>query len=119
RITQRGHQNLITNHLLHHHHNLLKASIAFYQPTMAPSFFKKLKTVVRDLVTKMKSALTGSSGMHFRSTLTIAHYLCTYADDSSRRSSTASPATQLKQDEKERARLPSTAPAKVRMALDD
>ncbi|THW90687.1 hypothetical protein D6D15_04365 [Aureobasidium pullulans] len=68
---------------------------------MALSFLKKLKTVVRDLVTKMKSTLTGSS------------------DDSSRRSSTASPATQLKQDEKERARLPSTAPAKVRMALDD
>ncbi|THZ00679.1 hypothetical protein D6C92_01654 [Aureobasidium pullulans] len=68
---------------------------------MAPSFLKKLKTVVRDLVTKMKSALKGSS------------------DDSSRRSSTASPATQLKLDEKERARLPSTAPAKVRMALDD
>ncbi|THY82775.1 hypothetical protein D6C95_08656, partial [Aureobasidium pullulans] len=101
RITQRGHQNLIINHLSHHHHNFLSTPIAFHQPTMAPSFLKKLKTVVRDLVIKMKSALSGSS------------------DDSSRRSSMASPATQLKQDEKERARLPSTAPAKVRMALDD
>ncbi|CAD0038395.1 unnamed protein product [Aureobasidium pullulans] len=86
---------------------------------MAPSFLKKLKTVVRDLVTKTKSALKGSSGMHSRSTLFLAHHSCNHADDSSRRSSTASPATQLKQDEKERARLPSTAPAKVRMALDD
>ncbi|THV89385.1 hypothetical protein D6D27_06511 [Aureobasidium pullulans] len=86
---------------------------------MAPSFLKKLKTMVRDLVTKTKSALKGSSGMHSRSTLFLAHHSCNHADDSSRRSSTASPATQLKQDEKERARLPSTAPAKVRMALDD
>ncbi|THW75917.1 hypothetical protein D6D19_03586 [Aureobasidium pullulans] len=86
---------------------------------MAPSFLKKLKTVVRDLITKIKSALSGSSGMHSRSTFTIAHHSFNHADDSSRRSSTASPATQLKQDEKERARLPSTAPAKVRMALDD
>ncbi|THX04442.1 hypothetical protein D6D17_05653 [Aureobasidium pullulans] len=86
---------------------------------MAPSFLKKLKTAIRDLVTKMKSTMTGSSGMHSRSTFIIAHHSCIHADDGSRRSSTASPATQLKQDEKERARLPSTAPAKVRMVLDD
>jgi hypothetical protein len=45
--------------------------------------------------------------------------LTTIKGDSIRAESTASPATQLEQDAKVRARLPSTMPATERMTLDD
>ena len=87
---------------------------------MAPRFLKKLKTTVKDLVTKIGRALSGSSSKNLPChipSLRLTHAAAT--DDSNRAESTASPATEVKQDAKARARFPSTVPARERMTLDD
>jgi hypothetical protein len=86
---------------------------------MAPRFYKKLKTKVKDLVTKMSRALKGRSSRYLPITSRLYLLLTTITGDSIRTESTASPATQLEQDAKVRVRLPSTIPATERMTLDE
>jgi hypothetical protein len=86
---------------------------------MAPRFYKKLKTKVKDLVTKMSRALKGRSSRYLPITSRLYLLLTTITGDSIRTESTASPATQLEQDAKVRARLPSTIPATECMTLDE
>jgi hypothetical protein len=87
--------------------------------TMAPRFYKKLKTKVKDPVTKMNRALKGRSSMYLPVSSRLYFLLTTITGDSIGADSTASPATQLEQDAKVRARLPSTIPATERMTLDE
>jgi hypothetical protein len=86
---------------------------------MAPRFYKKLKTKVKDPVTKMNRALKGRSSMYLPVSSRLYFLLTTITGDSIGADSTASPATQLEQDAKVRARLPSTIPATERMTLDE
>jgi hypothetical protein len=86
---------------------------------MAPRFFKKLKTTVKDLVSKMSRALKGSSSKYLLISPRVYISLTAITGDSIRAESTASPATQIEQDAKARARLPSTVPARERMVLDE
>jgi hypothetical protein len=41
---------------------------------MAPRFFKKLKTTVKDLVTKMSRGLKGSSSKHLSSHIDVTSH---------------------------------------------
>jgi hypothetical protein len=67
----------------------------------------------------MSRALKGSSSKHLLISSRLYVSLTAITGDSIRAESTASPATQMEQDAKACARLPSTVPAKERMVLDE